>query len=138
MFDPFEELAPPAPPPTLAAEGEAHSKLKRNLDKALEVHLQAMSASLPGDITAGDKRLMVESAHATVKAALATDRTALRAKQENTLELVFLRVLFHRWRMGMEVSPTDAQRLVTAPRAKVEAAIGSKMMVEYDKIANAG
>jgi hypothetical protein len=119
------------PPRVIAVE--AHTKLARNLDLALDVHQQAMSASLP-DVPQGDKRLMVESAHATVKAALATDRTALRARQENTLEIVLLRVLFARIKRGMWVKPEDAEKLRTAPRAKLETALGARQMIEYDTL----
>jgi hypothetical protein len=123
----------PAPAPTLATEGEAHSKLQRNVDLALDVHQQAMRANLP-DVPQGDKRLMVESAHATIKAALATDRTALKARQENTIEIVMLRVLFARKLHGMRSKPEDEEKLRTAPRVKLELALGARGLAEYDEL----
>ena len=87
----------PPPAPTLASEGDAHNKLQRNVQLALEVHHKLMSAEPEN---AGDKRLALEAANMSVKAALATDRTALKARQENTMELFMLRVLFSRKRLG--------------------------------------
>jgi hypothetical protein len=134
LFDKALPPRPPPPPPTLASEGEAHQKLKRNLDLALDVHNQAMRAELPPDLPAGEKRLMVETAHVTVKAALATDRTALRARQENTLEIVMLRILFARKQRGYPIKPEDEERLRTAPRAKLEIALMPREVAEYDQL----
>jgi hypothetical protein len=132
-FDLFDQKLESPPTTGLTSDSEAHAKLKRNLTLALDVHKAAMSAELP-DIPVSDKRLMVETAHVTVKAALATDRTALKARQDNTLELVFLRVLFHRKRLGYELAAGDAERLKTAPRAQLETALGARQLVEYDEM----
>ena len=131
-LDLFDEIPIP-PKPTLASEGDAHNKLQRNVDLALDVHQQAMRANLP-DVPQGDKRLMVESAHATIKAALATDRTALKARQENTIELVMLRVLLARKARGLWIKPEDEEKFRTAPRAKLESALGARGLAEYDEL----
>jgi hypothetical protein len=137
-FDIFDAGPPAAPVPAdvpeppRAVAAEPYAKLKRNLDLALDVHKQALSASLP-DVPASDKRLMVESAHATVKA-LATDRTAVKARQENTLELVMLRVLFARKRHGYASKPEDEEKLRTAPRTKLETSLGARGLAEYDAL----
>ena len=60
----------PPPAPTLATEGDAHNKLQRNVDLALDVHHKFMTTEPE---TAGDKRLALEAANMSVKAALATD-----------------------------------------------------------------
>ena len=133
----FDEVLYPAPKPApespLVSDSEAHAKLKRNLDMALDVHKQAMSATLP-DIPGGDKRLMVESANTTVKAALATDRTALKARSDNILERVLLRVIVVRKYHGREVAPKDVERLRATPRAELEAALGQRWLKEYDRM----
>jgi hypothetical protein len=121
----------PAPAPTLASEGDAHNKLQRNVQLALEVHHKLMSTEPE---TAGDKRLALEAANMSVKAALATDRTALKARQENTMELFMLRVLFSRKRLGYEIAPLDEEKLRTAPRAKLESALGARGLAEYDDL----
>ena len=54
-------------------------------------------------------------ATATVKAALTTDRTALKARQDRALERVFLRVLFHRKRLGYDLSSREIEPLRSAP-----------------------
>jgi hypothetical protein len=123
----------PSPAPTLATEGDAHNKLQRNVDLALDVHKKAMDANLP-DVPQGDKRLMVESAHATIKAALATDRTALRAHQDNIMELVMLRVLFARKLHGYAIKSDDEEKLRSAPRLKLEAALSARQLAEYDAL----
>jgi hypothetical protein len=126
----------PAPPPgtTLASEGEAHEQLKLNLKQALNLQKQIMGFDLSPDLTASDKRLAADAANATVKAALTTDRTALKARQDNTLERVFLRVLFHARVMGRELSPKDLERLKSAPRAELEAALSPRSLAAYDRM----
>lgn len=127
--DLFEEIPIP-PKPTLTDEGsDAHNKLQRNVDVALDLHYEFMMADPE---SAGDKRLALESANTTIKAALATDRTALKARQENTIELVMLRVLFARKMHGIASKPEDEEKLRTAPRAKLETAIGVRGLAEYD------
>ena len=134
-FDLFDREIPTSPPPTLAAEGEAHSKLKRNLSKALDVHDKILDADLPPDLPHGDKRLMLEAANATVKAALATDRAVLKARTDNVLELVFLRVLFHRKINGDTLTDQELTRLTTAPRKDIEAALVSpRLIAQYDDL----
>ena len=128
-LDRFEQSYAP-PTPTLASDGEAHAQLKRNLAVALEVHRDFMVAERE---TAGDKRLALEAANMTVKAALTTDRTALKARQENTLERLFLNCLFQWKRMGRPLKPEESERLRTAPRAEIEAALVSpRQIAEYD------
>lgn len=132
-FDQFDrELASP-PPPTLVSDTEAHAKLKRNLSIALDRHKEIMDFELP-DIPAGDKRLALEAANMTVKAALATDKTALKARQDNTIARVLLRLLFYRKLRGREMGPDDLKRLQTAPRVELEAALGPRALAEYDQL----
>lgn len=126
-----EELASPPPKPVLTSDGDAHNKLQRNVQVALDIHHQLMLAEPE---TAGDKRLALEAANMSVKAALATDRTALKARQENTIEIVMLRVLFARISRGMWVKPEDAEKLRTAPRAKLEIALGARSLAEFDEL----
>ena len=110
----------PEPDPALVSE-EAHAKLKRNLDLALDRHHDFMTAE---QVTAGDKRLALESANITVKAALTTDRTALKAQSDNVIERVFLRMLFYKKVYGRDMTAEDLNRLKTTPRAELEAALG--------------
>lgn len=131
-FDRLEEaLASTPSPPVLATEGDAHNKLQRNVQLALEVHHKLMSAEPEN---AGDKRLALEAANMSVKAALATDRTALKARQENTMELFMLRVLFSRKRLGYDIRTEDEIKLRTAPRVKLESALGARGLAEYDTL----
>jgi len=125
-------------PPPLTTATEAHEKLKRNLDQALDWHSAAMAGELP-DLPAGDKRLGQESANMTVKAALTTDRTALKARSEGIAERLALRTLFHRKRLGRELSPAEEAELRSTPRKKMEAAMGDgpgapRLMAEFDKM----
>ncbi len=76
---------------------------------------------------------MVESANTTVKAALATDRTALKARSDNILERVLLRVIVVRKYHGRG-SPKDVERLRATPRAELEAALGQRWLKEYDRM----
>ena len=139
-FDIFDEEPPAAPLPadepelTRAVAAEAHAKLKRNLDLALERHEEILSQPLAEETDVRNKRLVAEVATATVKAALATDRTALKARQENTIEIVMLRVLFQRYLRAMEIKPEDKEKLRTAPRAKLEIALGARGLAEYDEL----
>jgi hypothetical protein len=120
----------PEPDPTSVSE-EAHAKLRRNLDVALDRHHDFMIAD---QVTAGDKRLALEAANTTVKAALTTDRTALKAKSEKTIARVLLRLLFVRKSRGLELSPEDAKMLKSAPRAEIEAALFPRQLAEYDRM----
>jgi len=122
----------PAPEPAQTIGEEANAKLKRNLDMALDVHQQAMSATLP-DVPVGEKRLMVESAHMTVKAALTTDKTALKARSDNVLERVLLRCLFAAHRRGRTLNEADRERIKNAPRKDLEAALSPRQLAEYDR-----
>jgi len=139
-FDIFDEDPPAGPLPadepelTRAVAAEAHAKLKRNLDLALERHEEILSQPLAEETDVRNKRLVAEVATATVKAALATDRTALKARQENTVEIVMLRVLFARIKRGMWVKPEDAEKLRTAPRAKLGIALGARGLAAYDQL----
>jgi len=134
----FSDVLRPAPqpaPPT--TEEEAHTKLKRNLDLALERHGEILSQPITEETNARDKRLAADVGASTIKAALTTDKTALKARQDNILELVMLRVIFHRKRMGLEIEPKHVELLKNAPRAKIEAALGQgpggpRQLAEYD------
>ena len=129
-FDLFERKFPTSSSSELI-EGEAHVKLKRNLHLALDRHEQIMRDELQ-EMPQQAKRLIAEVATATVKAALTTDRTALKARQDNSLERVFLRVLFHRKRLGYALSEKEAERLRSASRAEIEASLGPRQLAEYD------
>jgi hypothetical protein len=139
-FDIFD-AGPPAAPlpadqpePPRAVAGEAHAKLKRNLDLALERHEEILSQPIREETDVRNKRLVAEVATATVKAALTTDRTALKARQDKTLEILFLRVLFVAKSMGKELSARDLEKLKTAPRAELEAALSPRFLAEYDRM----
>ena len=133
LFDTLIET--PAPPKALVADDtEAHIKLKRNLLKALDRHDEFLSSELSPDMSVGDKRMVLEAATATVKAALTTDRTALKARQDNSLELVLLRALFHRKRLGYGMTANDDERLRNASRGQLEKALNSKQMETYDQL----
>ena len=126
----LQPTSKPEPDPTLVSE-EAHAKLKRNLDLALDRHHDFMTAD---QVTAGDKRLALESANMTVKAALTTDRTALKAKSEKTIERLLLRLLVIRILHGRENRPEDEKKLRSTPRPELEAALGPKLLATYDKM----
>jgi hypothetical protein len=134
-YDLFDQTwEPPTSRAILTSEGEAHEQLKLNLSQALKLHKQIMNFELPPETTAGDKRLAADAANATIKAALTTDRTALKARQDNTLERLFLRVLFIAKSMGKELSSRDLDRLKNAPRAELEAALSPRFLAEYDRM----
>ena len=123
-------------PPPLTTSTEAHVKLQRNLPLALDRQHQIMSGSLPEGLQP-DRRLIAEVASATVRAALTTDRTALKARQENIKERLFIRMLFHRKRLGREMSPAEDAELKSIPREEIEKALGDgpgvpRLMAEYD------
>jgi hypothetical protein len=133
LFGDVLQPAPqPEPDPALVSE-EAHAKLKRNLSIALDVHKAAMEATLP-NIEIGNKRLMVEAANMTVKAALTTDKTSLKARSEKTIERVLLRLLVIRILHGCENRPEDEKKLRSTPRPELEAALGPKLLATYDKM----
>lgn len=92
-----------------------------------------MDFELP-DIPTGDKRLALEAANMTVKAALATDKTALKARQDNTIARVLLRMLFYKKLRGRELGLEDLRQLKTAPRAELEAALGPRALQDYDQL----
>jgi hypothetical protein len=135
----FGDLLRPAPQPAPDSEfapstGEAaNAKLKRNLNLALERHKDIMSLDIGPESPVGEKRLVLEAATATVKAALTTDRTALKARSNNTLERVFLRLLFIKLQMGRAVKPEDVTKLKTAPRKELEEALGP-LLADYDRM----
>jgi hypothetical protein len=139
-FDIFDEEPPAAhlpadePEPPRALVAEAHAKLKRNLDLALERYEEILSQPIAEETDVRNKRLVAEVATATVKAALATDRTALKARQENTIELVMLRVLLARKSRGLWIKPEDEEKPRIAPRAKLETALGARGLAEYDEL----
>ena len=85
-------------------------------------------------VTAGDKRLALEAANITVKAALTTDRTALKARADNTLERVLLRAIVVRRYHGRDVPPERVKQLKATPRAELEAALGPRWLAEYDRM----
>jgi len=120
----------PEPDPTLVS-AEAHAKLKRNLGVALDRHHDFMTAD---QVTAGDKRLALEAANNTVKAALATDRTALKAKSEKTIERVLLRLLVIRKMRGFDLTDDDVRMLRSTPRPELEAALGPQLLATYDRM----
>lgn len=129
-FDLFDrKLTTPEP----IVEGEAHVKLKRNLDLALDRHKEIMADELQG-VPHQTQRLIADVATATVKAALATDKTALKARQDNALERVFLRVLFHRKRRGDILDHEETERLRTATRIDLEASLDARQLAEYDRM----
>jgi hypothetical protein len=143
-FDIFDAGAPAVPitsnepePPRVAAT-EAHAKLKRNLDLALERHKEILSPAIAQETDVRNKRLVAEVATATVKAVLTTDRTALKARSDNITDRTLLRLLFIRYQRGLPVRPEHLERLWTAPRAEIEAALWPKHLVEYDRMKNAG
>ena len=119
------------PEPPRAVASEAHAKLKRNLDLALDVHKQAMQFELP-ETDAGSKRLAVESATATVKAALTTDKTALKARSDNnSFKRVLLKLLFLKVQRGDALPPDRLKLLTSASREEIEAALGP-LIRDYD------
>jgi hypothetical protein len=141
IFDAGEPAAQPTynePEPPRVAATEAHTKLKRNLDLALERHEEILSRPIAEESDVRSKRLVAEVATATVKAALTTDRAALKARSDNITDRTLLRLLFIRYQMGLPVRPDHLERLWTAPRAEIEAALWPKQLVEYDRMKNAG
>jgi hypothetical protein len=122
------------PEPTRAVATEAHAKLKRNLDLALERHEEILSRPIVEETDVRNKRLVAEVATATVKAALTTDRTALKARQENTMERLFLRYLFVKRRNGASLTLDQVVKLRSTARPELEAALGPKFMAEYDQL----
>ena len=137
IFDAKPPAAPlaadePEPPRTVAAE--AHAKLTRNLDLALERHGEILSQPIAEETDVRNKRLVAEVATATVKAALTTDRTALKARSDKTIERVLLRAIVVRRYHGREVAPEYVKQLKATPRAELEAALGQRWLVEYDRM----
>ena len=120
----------PEPDPALVSE-EAHVKLRRNLDLALDRHNDFMTAD---QVTAGDKRLALEAANTTIKAALTADRTALKAKSEKTIERVLLRLLVIRIFARAREQAGGWKKLRSTPRAELEAALGPRWLSEYDRM----
>jgi hypothetical protein len=134
----FGDLLRPAsqpasePEPSSTTGEKTHAKLKRNLDLALDVHKDALSFRLEGENS--DKRFALEAANMTVKAALTTDRTALKARSEKTIERVLLRLLFIKFQGGDKLTAEDERMLRTAPRAEMEAALLPRQLAEYDRM----
>ena len=139
-FDIFDAGPPAAPVPAdepeppRAVAAEAHAKLKRNLDLALERHEEILSRPIAEETDARNKRLVAEVATATVKAALTTDRSALKARADNTIERVLLRAIVVRRYHGRDVSPEQVKKLKATPRAELEAALGQRWLKEYDRM----
>jgi hypothetical protein len=131
LLRPPLQPAPESEPAPTTGE-EAQAKLKRNLSLALEVHKDAMTGQLVGE--GGDKRLALEAANTTVKAALTTDRTALKARADNTIERVLLRLIVVRKYHGRENAPELVKKLHATPRAELEAALGQRWLKEYDRM----
>jgi threonine aldolase len=127
-FDIFDSELPAAPPPAAEPESsrvvaaEALAKLKRNLDLALERHEEILSQPIAEEVDVRKKRLVAEVATATVKAALTTDKTALKARSDNVIERVLLRAVYVRLKYGLSVRREDVERLRTTPRKELEAA----------------
>ena len=130
-WDQYEQELPSAPTPILTSETEAHAKLKRNLAKALDRHNELLDLPLE---TAGDKRIVHDAATATIKAALATDKTALKARQDNTMARVLLRLLFYRRYRGLPLSDEHLAQLRNAPRKDLEAAMSARELAMYDRL----
>jgi hypothetical protein len=95
-------------PPRIVADGP-HAKLRRNLDLALDRHAEILAKAITPESDASDKRLVAETATATVKAANSIDRTALAARQDDTLKLVLARMKEEQARLALE----DAARVKT-------------------------
>ena len=131
-YDQFDSLAP-ASKATLAFEGEPHTKLKRNLSKALDRQDELLDLDIGEDAPIGHKRIVADVAGGVVKAALTTDRTALKARSEKVIERVLLRLLFIRKMRGYDLNAEDVKQLRTAPRAELEAALGPKI-ADYDRM----
>lgn len=139
-FDIFD-TGPPASPrpadepePPCAVAAEAHAKLKQNLDLALERHGEILSQPIAEETDVRSKRLVAEVATATVKAALTTDRTALKARADNTIERLLLRAIVVRRYHGRDVPPERVKQLKSTPRAELEAALGPRWLAEYDRM----
>jgi hypothetical protein len=122
----------PEPPPLVATE--AHEKLRRNLGLALDRHHDLIAKPLTPETTAHDKRLALEASTSTIKAALATDRTALRTRQEDTLGIALIRIWLSGVLLGKTLEPGDLEKLRTMPRAKLQAALNPRQLAEYDLI----
>ena len=119
-------------PETLVSDNtEAHSKLKRNLSKALDRQDELLDGPTT---TVGERMVIASVAATTVKAALSTDRTALKARADNVIEQVLLRAIVVRAYRGYEVRPEDVRRLKATPRGELEAALGPKWLATYDKM----
>jgi hypothetical protein len=130
---PADESEPPR-----AVATEAHAKLRQNLDLALQRHKEMLSQRITEETDIRNKRLVAEVATATVKAALATDRTALKARSDNIIARVLLRAIFTRLTMGLPVREEDLARLKAASRKEIEASLWPKQLEEYDRMKNAG
>jgi len=109
------------------------AKLKRNLDLALERHEEILSQPIAEETDVRNKRLVAEVATATVKAAISTDKNALKARQDNILERVLLHCLFHARKFGRTLSEADRERIKNAPRKELEAASSPRQLAEYDR-----
>lgn len=133
LFGDVLRPAPQAEPPPLVAQ-ESHAKLARNLSKALDRHNELMDLDIGPDAPANNKRVVLDAASTTIKAATTVDRTALKARSENVHEITMLRIWFAGVKLGRDLKPEDYEKLRTAPRAKVEAAIGARQMAKYDAI----
>lgn len=128
-LSPFDRLAPKSTG-MLTSEGEPHAKLKRNLVKALDRQDELLDSDTS---TIGGRMVVAGVAATVVRAALTTDKTALKARSDNTLERVLLRLVFYRKLLGRETSPDELKRLREAPRAEIEAALGPRI-ADYDRM----
>jgi hypothetical protein len=141
VFDakPTAALSPAnEPEPSRAVATEAHAKLKRNLDLALERHEEILSQPIAGEIDVRKKRLVAEVATATIKASVTTDRTALKARSDNIIARVLLRAIFTRLVAGLPTREEDLARLKGASRKEIEASLFPRQLEEYDRMKNAG
>ncbi len=104
-------------------------------DLALERHEEILSQPITEETDLRNKRLVAEVATATVKAAISTDKTALKACRDNILERVFLRILVHQKLLGEALGPQEMDRLRRASRAEIEAALDPRTLAEFDAAA---
>lgn len=127
-FDQFESLGPPSKA-TLAFEGEPHEQLKRNLKKALLRQDELLDVSTE---TVGGQMVVAGVAATVVKAALTTDRTALKARSDNnSFKRVLLKLLFLKVQRGDALPPDRLKLLTSASREEIEAALGP-LIRDYD------
>jgi hypothetical protein len=122
------ELNPVAPePPPVAAQlvgGDAHAKLGRNLDLALQRQTEILSKPITDETEPREKRLVADTAHMVVKTAAGIDASRLQARgDDDSLARIFQKIAEAKQRLGERLTAQGRERLVeldTVPEGEAD------------------